>query len=138
MSGSTEIILCGVFMGVLWILARRIGYRKGFREGFKYGYFCMKGIRKSRESHEKDTPQTEQIKTLDYCDMCNHKGCENCIANSLDDYCVPSGYEPTTQTETQNSNLTFEIDTPQTEAPRQMRTFYEGEIDCTPQNERSE
>ena len=29
-------------------------------------------------------------------------------------------------------------DTPQTEAPRQMRTFYEGEIGCTPQNERSE
>ena len=46
MSGNTEIILCGVFMGVLWILARRIGYRKGFREGFKYGYFCMKGRRK--------------------------------------------------------------------------------------------
>ena len=53
-------------------------------------------------------PQTERIKTLDYCDICNHKGCDNCIANSLDDYCVPSGYEPITQTETQNSNLTFE------------------------------
>ena len=53
-------------------------------------------------------PQTERIKTTDYCDICNHKGCDNCIANSLDDYCVPSGYEPITQTETQNSNLTFE------------------------------
>ena len=52
--------------------------------------------------------QTERIKTLDYCDICNHEGCDNCIANNLDDYCVPSGYEPTTQTETQNSNLTFE------------------------------
>lgn len=65
-------------------------------------------------------PQTERIKTLDYCDICNHKGCDNCIANSLDDYCVPSGYEPTTQTETQSSNensnvnLTFEkTDEPQ-------------------------
>ena len=56
----------------------------------------------------KTEPQTERIKTLDYCDICNHKGCDNCIANNLDDYCVPSGYEPTTQTETQNSNLTFE------------------------------
>ena len=55
-------------------------------------------------------PRTERIKTLDYCDICNHKGCDNCIANNLDDYCVPSGYEPTTQTETQNSNLTFEKD----------------------------
>lgn len=55
-----------------------------------------------------DVSQTERIKTLDYCDICNHKGCDNCIANNLDDYCVPSGYEPTTQTETQNSNLTFE------------------------------
>ena len=59
---------------------------------------------------EQTEPQTERIKTLDYCDICNHKGCDNCIANSLDDYCVPSGYEPTTQTETQNSNLTFEKD----------------------------
>ena len=86
-----------------------------------------------------DASQMERIKTLDYCDICNHKGCDNCIANSLDDYCVPSGYapkdtpqtdcdtcrryklacelfsevckyEPTTQTETQNSNLTFEKD----------------------------
>ena len=56
----------------------------------------------------KTEPQTERIKTLDYCDICNHKGCDNCIANNLDDYCVPSGYEPTTQTETQNSNMTFE------------------------------
>ena len=56
----------------------------------------------------KTEPQTERIKTHDYCDICNHKGCGNCIANSLDDYCVPSGYEPITKTETQNSNLTFE------------------------------
>ena len=41
-----------------------------------------------------DTPQTERIKTHDYCDICNHKGCDNCISNSLDEYCVPSGYEP--------------------------------------------
>lgn len=40
------------------------------------------------------SPQTERIKTPDYCDICNHNGCDNCIANSLDDYCVPSGYVP--------------------------------------------
>ena len=45
-----------------------------------------------------DTPQTERIKTTDYCDICNHKGCENCIANNLDDYCVPSNYAPNDDT----------------------------------------
>ena len=91
-----------------------------------------------------DASQMERIKTLDYCDICNHKGCDNCIANSLDDYCVPSGYEPITQAETQNSNLTFE--------KRTMRDCYnckkyetEGEcIEChyepkdEPQTERSD
>ena len=43
---------------------------------------------------EQTEPSTERIKTLDYCDICNHKGCDNCIANNLDDYCVPSGYAP--------------------------------------------
>jgi len=54
-----------------------------------------------------DTPQTERIKTHDYCDICNHKGCDNCIANNLDDYCVPSGYAPK--------------DTPQTEEQRKVQ-----------------
>ena len=70
---------------------------------------------------EQTEPQTERIKTLDYCDICNHKGCDNCIANNLDDYCVPSGYEPITQTETQNSNLTFEK---QTEASDYVNHLY--------------
>ena len=98
----------------------------------KYCPVCGRKLRA-----EQTEPQTERIKTLDYCDICNHKGCDNCIANNLDDYCVPSGYapkdtpqtdcdtcghyklacelfsevckyEPTTQIETQNSNLTFE------------------------------
>ena len=57
----------------------------------------------SRDSHEKaDTPQTE-------CDTCRHykPACE-----LFSEICK---YEPTTQTETENSNLTF--DTPQTERP---------------------
>ena len=37
MSGSIEIILCWVFVGVLWILARHIGYREGFKDGYKLG-----------------------------------------------------------------------------------------------------
>ena len=57
-----------------------------------------------------DEPQTERIKTLDYCDICNHKGCDNCIANNLDDYCVPSGYAPK--------------DTPQTDCEDVWRAGY--------------
>lgn len=37
MSNGTEIILCWVFVGVLWILARHIGYREGFKDGYKQG-----------------------------------------------------------------------------------------------------
>ena len=64
---------------------------------------CLEKIRAERQAQIKanevdfevaDTSQTEKIKTLDYCDICNHKGCDNCIANNLDDYCVPSGYAP--------------------------------------------
>lgn len=32
-----EIILCWVFVGVLWILARCIGYKEGFKDGYKQG-----------------------------------------------------------------------------------------------------
>ena len=31
-------------------------------------------------------------KTHEYCDICNHENCENCVADSRDDYCVPSNY----------------------------------------------
>ena len=37
MSGSTEIILCWAFVGVLWILARHIGYKEGFKDGYEQG-----------------------------------------------------------------------------------------------------
>ena len=79
---------------------------------------CIRGEERTDKFEPKGrhTKQTERMKTHDYCDICNHKGCGTCIANNLDDYCVPSNYEPTTQKETQNSNLTFEkVDTPQTE-----------------------
>ena len=69
-------------------------------------------ISKMEQVDWKDQMWTEAVEdepqTTDYCDVCNHKGCDNCIADANNPYCVPSGYEPTTQTETQNSNLTFE------------------------------
>ena len=33
------------------------------------------------------------FKTLEYCDICDHKGCEECIANALDEYCMPSQFK---------------------------------------------
>ena len=72
--------------------------------------YNLSPVDKDINVRSKDEPQTERIKTHDYCDICNHKRCGDCIANNLDDYCVPSGYEPITKTETQNSNLIFEKD----------------------------
>ena len=37
MISGMEIILCWVFVGVLWILARTIGYKEGFKDGYKQG-----------------------------------------------------------------------------------------------------
>ena len=66
---------------------------------YSYGCSNKKGI---CDFEQVDTPQTE-------CDTCKHYklACE-----LFSEVCK---YEPTTQTETQNSNLTF--DTPQTERP---------------------
>ena len=33
------------------------------------------------------------FKTLEYCDICDHKGCEECIANALDEHCIPSQFK---------------------------------------------
>ena len=50
-------------------------------------------------SKDKPTTQTETqnsnltFKTLDYCDICDHKGCEECIANALDEHCIPSQFK---------------------------------------------
>lgn len=44
---------------------------------------------------KRDPVEDEPLKTTEYCNYCNHKGCENCIANNLDDYCVPSNFEET-------------------------------------------
>lgn len=34
---SITVILYGVFVGVLWILARHIGYKEGFKDGYEQG-----------------------------------------------------------------------------------------------------
>lgn len=36
-------------------------------------------------------PKDEPL-TADYCDTCDHKECEYCIADSSNPYCVPSNY----------------------------------------------
>ena len=41
--------------------------------------------------------QVDKLQTKDYCDICNHKGCEYCISDSRNPYCVPSNYEPRTE-----------------------------------------
>jgi len=73
---------------------------------------CLEKIRAERQAQIKanevdfeiaDTPQTETqmktqnsnltFKTLEYCDICDHKGCEECIANALDEHCMPSQFK---------------------------------------------
>ena len=44
--------------------------------------------------------KTEPMKTTDYCDVCNHKGCDNCIADGSNPYCVPSQFEPKDEPQT--------------------------------------
>lgn len=41
--------------------------------------------------------QVDKLQTKDYCDICNHKGCEYCISDSRNPYCIPSNYEPRTE-----------------------------------------
>ena len=51
------------------------------------------------EQVDKPTTQTETqnsnltFKTLEYCDICDHKGCKECIANALDEHCIPSQFK---------------------------------------------
>ena len=51
------------------------------------------------EQVDKPTTQTETqnsnltFKTLEYCDICDHKGCKECVANALDEHCIPSQFK---------------------------------------------
>lgn len=55
-----------------------------------------------------DTPQTEQMKTADYCDICKQDMCKDCIADATNPYCVPShyeiNYEPKDEPQTERSS----------------------------------
>ena len=70
---------------------------------FKYGLSCYRLMDnepcKYEERKDEPTTQTETqnsnltFKTLEYCDICDHKGCEECIANALDEHCIPSQFK---------------------------------------------
>ena len=49
MSNSTEITLCWVFVGVLWIIARHIGYKEGFKDGYEQGEKDFNSVTKMEE-----------------------------------------------------------------------------------------
>lgn len=69
---------------------------------FKYGLSCYRLMDNEPCKYEerKDDPKTQTetqnsnltFKTLEYCDICDHKGCEECIANALDEHCIPSQF----------------------------------------------
>ena len=54
-----------------------------------------------KPTSSKDEPTTQKetqnsnltFKTLEYCNICDHKGCEECISNALDEHCIPSQFK---------------------------------------------
>ena len=69
----------------------------------RYAHICNEcgvGIN-NYEPKDKSTiskmEQVDKLQTKDYCDICNHKGCEYCISDSRNPYCIPSNYEPRTE-----------------------------------------
>ena len=61
----------------------------------EFFYACTSKATISKMEQVEDEPQT-----TDYCDVCNHKGCDNCIADGNNPYCVPSHYEPKDEPQT--------------------------------------
>ena len=61
----------------------------------------MEQVDKDINVRSKDEPTTQTetqnsnltFKTLEYCDICDHKGCKECIANALDEHCIPSQFK---------------------------------------------
>ena len=61
----------------------------------------MEQVDKDINVRSKDEPKTQTetqnsnltFKTLEYCDICDHKGCKECIANALDEHCIPSQFK---------------------------------------------
>ena len=60
----------------------------------------MEQVDKDINVRSKDEPTTQTetqnsnltFKTLEYCNICDHKGCEECISNALDEHCIPSQF----------------------------------------------
>ena len=75
----------GINVGGRCTVDYNIGYGEDKRVFRNEGDYCSRGKRK-------DEPQT-----TDYCDVCNHKGCDNCVADGSNPYCVPSHYESKTE-----------------------------------------
>ena len=69
----------------------------------RYAHICNEcgvGINNYEPKYEPTISKMEQVdklRTEDYCDICNHKGCEYCISDGRNPYCVPSNYEPLTE-----------------------------------------
>lgn len=61
----------------------------------------MEQVDKDINVRSKDEPTTKTetqnsnltFKTLEYCDICDHEGCKECIANALDEHCIPSQFK---------------------------------------------
>ena len=58
---------------------------------------CLEVIsdRKTEQTETQTETQNSNLtfKTLEYCDICDHKGCEECVANALDEHCMPSQFK---------------------------------------------
>ena len=52
-------------------------------------------VRSKTEPATKTETQNSNLtfKTLEYCDICDHKGCGECVANALDEHCIPSQFK---------------------------------------------
>ena len=67
----------------------------------EFFYACTSKATISKMEQVEDEPKTQTetqnsnltFKTLEYCDICDHKGCEECIANALDEHCIPSQFK---------------------------------------------
>ena len=61
----------------------------------------MEQVDKDINVRSKDEPKTQTktqnsnltFKTLEYCNICDHKGCKECISNALDEHCIPSQFK---------------------------------------------
>ena len=85
-------IVCSIEGFICYLIGYKIGITHEKRTNT---HECVK------DTHDKTEPTIskmeqvdEPMKTTDYCKKCNHKGCETCVADGRNLYCVPSRYEP--------------------------------------------